>query len=361
MLAAKGLTRKDFDMRIGEAAATAGMGSYNLEMPFSDSAVFYSFGDVSHRRGDAGGFYRYPVSGIAERPRVLSERLSAADPADHGRSGDHGRHPPQGHLGCRREPHARRERVQVRHRQLGQRVARHREPDDVRRRHAAVAPRPSRTSTSCTRSTRRPSSRSRSCSAASSASRTIRSTPATRRRTAPARRRTRMARRSSPARRCSPASSRATRSIARATTIGVYAGVETEIDEADRGRRRRPLRELQRLRPVGDRQGSRSRDRRRRARRARRASNTGFRAPSLQQLWFSNVVDAVLARRDRRAAADAGAHEQQREPGDEGVRHPEAARGEVDEPLGRHRVAPARQPVGSPPTATSSGSTIASC
>jgi iron complex outermembrane recepter protein len=60
-LAAKGLTRKDFGMRIGEAAVTAGMGSYNLEMPFSDNAVFYSFGDLSHRRGDAGGFYRYPV------------------------------------------------------------------------------------------------------------------------------------------------------------------------------------------------------------------------------------------------------------------------------------------------------------
>jgi iron complex outermembrane receptor protein len=61
MLAAKGLTRKDFGMRIGEAAVTAGMGEYSLELPFSDNAVFYSFGDLSHRRGDAGGFYRYPV------------------------------------------------------------------------------------------------------------------------------------------------------------------------------------------------------------------------------------------------------------------------------------------------------------
>ena len=61
MLAAKGLTRKDFGMRIGESAVTAGMGEYNLELPFSDNAMFYSFGDLSHRRGDAGGFYRYPV------------------------------------------------------------------------------------------------------------------------------------------------------------------------------------------------------------------------------------------------------------------------------------------------------------
>jgi iron complex outermembrane recepter protein len=61
-LAQKGLTRGDFGMRIGEAAVTSGMGSYNLEIPFSDNAVFYSFGDLSHRRGNAGGFYRFPVT-----------------------------------------------------------------------------------------------------------------------------------------------------------------------------------------------------------------------------------------------------------------------------------------------------------
>jgi iron complex outermembrane receptor protein len=61
MLQQHGLTRDDFRMRIGEAAAVAGMGEYDLELPFSDNAVFYSFGDISHRRGDAAGFYRYPV------------------------------------------------------------------------------------------------------------------------------------------------------------------------------------------------------------------------------------------------------------------------------------------------------------
>jgi iron complex outermembrane receptor protein len=60
MLAAKGLTRDDFRMKIGEASATAGMGEYNLELPISDVAQFYSFGDVSHRRGAAAGFYRFP-------------------------------------------------------------------------------------------------------------------------------------------------------------------------------------------------------------------------------------------------------------------------------------------------------------
>ena len=60
MLAMRGLTRNQFRMRIGEAAAATGMGEYDLELPFSGDAVFYSFGDVSHRRGSAGGFYRFP-------------------------------------------------------------------------------------------------------------------------------------------------------------------------------------------------------------------------------------------------------------------------------------------------------------
>lgn len=61
LLAASGLTRDDFKMRIGEARAIAGIGAYNLEVPFSSgAATFYSFGDVSHRRGKAAGFYRFP-------------------------------------------------------------------------------------------------------------------------------------------------------------------------------------------------------------------------------------------------------------------------------------------------------------
>jgi iron complex outermembrane receptor protein len=52
--------RDRFKMRIGEAAAEEGMGSYNLELPIDDAATFYSFGDLSVRRGNAAGFYRYP-------------------------------------------------------------------------------------------------------------------------------------------------------------------------------------------------------------------------------------------------------------------------------------------------------------
>jgi iron complex outermembrane receptor protein len=61
LLAQKGLTRKNFGMRIGESAVAAAMGEFDMELPMSDTATFYSFGDLSHRRGDAGGFYRFPV------------------------------------------------------------------------------------------------------------------------------------------------------------------------------------------------------------------------------------------------------------------------------------------------------------
>lgn len=59
-LAQAGLTRDDLDMKIGEAAAISGIGAYNLELPVTDNARFYSFGDLGHRRGSANGFYRFP-------------------------------------------------------------------------------------------------------------------------------------------------------------------------------------------------------------------------------------------------------------------------------------------------------------
>ncbi len=72
-LGMRGLTRDQFRMRIGEAAATTGMGEFDLELPFSGDAVFYSFGDVSHRRGDAGGFYRMPVQETQNVPEFYPD------------------------------------------------------------------------------------------------------------------------------------------------------------------------------------------------------------------------------------------------------------------------------------------------
>jgi iron complex outermembrane receptor protein len=57
---ANNISRDDFEMKIGESRAIAGTGAYNLEVPFSNNATFYSFGDISHRRGRSAGFYRLP-------------------------------------------------------------------------------------------------------------------------------------------------------------------------------------------------------------------------------------------------------------------------------------------------------------
>jgi iron complex outermembrane receptor protein len=59
-LAEVGRRREDFEMQIGEAAATSGLGAYTLELPLGPRARFYSFGDASFRRGLAAGFYRFP-------------------------------------------------------------------------------------------------------------------------------------------------------------------------------------------------------------------------------------------------------------------------------------------------------------
>jgi iron complex outermembrane receptor protein len=59
-LLANGLTREDFTIRLGQAAATEGLAFYNTVVPLSENAEFYSFGGTSHRNGLAAGFYRLP-------------------------------------------------------------------------------------------------------------------------------------------------------------------------------------------------------------------------------------------------------------------------------------------------------------
>ncbi len=60
MLNARGQTREDFSMKIGQSKATVGAAFYNAVYPLTDGAQFYSFGGLSHRRGKAAGFYRLP-------------------------------------------------------------------------------------------------------------------------------------------------------------------------------------------------------------------------------------------------------------------------------------------------------------
>jgi len=60
-LAARGLTREDFSMKTGQAKAQFGAGFFNMVVPISENAEVYSFGGITHRKGRATGFYRRPI------------------------------------------------------------------------------------------------------------------------------------------------------------------------------------------------------------------------------------------------------------------------------------------------------------
>ncbi|NIR49912.1 MAG: TonB-dependent receptor, partial [Phycisphaerae bacterium] len=59
-LANMGLSREDFSMIIGQGKATVGMAFFNSAYHLSENAELYGFGGVSHRKGFASGFYRQP-------------------------------------------------------------------------------------------------------------------------------------------------------------------------------------------------------------------------------------------------------------------------------------------------------------
>jgi len=59
-LAARGLTRRDFTMEVGQSAAAVGMAFFNTALPLAGDAELYAFGGVSRRTGRAGAFFRLP-------------------------------------------------------------------------------------------------------------------------------------------------------------------------------------------------------------------------------------------------------------------------------------------------------------
>jgi iron complex outermembrane receptor protein len=68
-LAALGMNRDDFSMKIGQSEATFGSLFFNSEIGLNDNAIFYSFGGISHRDGMGTGFYRLPY----QEERVVPE------------------------------------------------------------------------------------------------------------------------------------------------------------------------------------------------------------------------------------------------------------------------------------------------
>ncbi len=61
-LAARGLTRRDFSMKVGQSKLRSGKFMMNMELPLDDNgSILYSFGGISSRDGLAAGFYRRPA------------------------------------------------------------------------------------------------------------------------------------------------------------------------------------------------------------------------------------------------------------------------------------------------------------
>ncbi|WP_300977367.1 TonB-dependent siderophore receptor [Flavobacterium sp.] len=59
-LAARGLNRKDFNMRVGQSELTSMQFFLNSEFGLTDNIRAYAFGGYSYRNGNAAGFYRRP-------------------------------------------------------------------------------------------------------------------------------------------------------------------------------------------------------------------------------------------------------------------------------------------------------------
>lgn len=59
-LAARGLTRRDFNMRVGQSKLLTTQFFVNSEIPINDNHKFYAFGGYSNRDGNSAGFYSRP-------------------------------------------------------------------------------------------------------------------------------------------------------------------------------------------------------------------------------------------------------------------------------------------------------------
>ena len=70
-LATLGLTRAPFTMKVGQAEATFGTAFFNAMVPLGENAEFYSFGGFSSRDGRAGAFYRLPDQEAQVVPQIF--------------------------------------------------------------------------------------------------------------------------------------------------------------------------------------------------------------------------------------------------------------------------------------------------
>lgn len=72
-LAARGLQRTDFNMRVGQSALRGGRFMANFSLPLDDNGTeLYSFAGISSRAGNAAGFYRMPNEARTYTPAYIN-------------------------------------------------------------------------------------------------------------------------------------------------------------------------------------------------------------------------------------------------------------------------------------------------
>ncbi len=72
-LAARGLEKSDFNMRVGQSSLRGGRFFANLSLPLNDDGTeFYSFAGISSRVGNSAGFYRLPNQSRTYTPAYIN-------------------------------------------------------------------------------------------------------------------------------------------------------------------------------------------------------------------------------------------------------------------------------------------------
>jgi len=72
-LAARGLTRSDFNMRVGQSSLRGGRFFANFSLPLDDKGTeLYSFAGMSSRTGNSAGFYRLPNQSRSYTPTYIN-------------------------------------------------------------------------------------------------------------------------------------------------------------------------------------------------------------------------------------------------------------------------------------------------
>lgn len=71
-LAARGQTRSDYNMRVGQSAVRGGKFFANLSVPMGESMELYGFGGLSFRDGESGCFYRLPHQNRTYTPAYIN-------------------------------------------------------------------------------------------------------------------------------------------------------------------------------------------------------------------------------------------------------------------------------------------------